>query len=212
MRIIIRLIILSAAVFTFTSCEIYSGYMTEGFKEYSLRDRGPAGGWIFHIADNGDGTRTYYEAALADQAVEVEWINAGVSPNPQETENGNTDTVIGSGWSNTMAIISQENHTSSAAQLCRDYRGGGMDDWFLPSQDELERMCWNLRGITYDSVINPEVPGAAGGGVGNWADHYWSSSEFGQYNARFQQFFNGYQTFLPKSNLRNVRAIRAFTY
>ncbi len=193
------------------SCEVYTDYIESCEQEvnYNLRDRGPAGGWIFHIIDNLDGTKTYYEAAPVDQGVSVVWINAGTSPDPQQTLNGNTGTAIGTGWDNTLAIIAQTNHTSSAAKLCRDYRGGGFSDWFLPSTDELYYICWNLRGLQYNSVQNPDVPV---GGIGGFGDYYWSSSEFNLYNARFQQFIDGYQSYLSKSNLRNVRAVRKFTY
>jgi len=212
MRRNISVIIISALVLGTASCEVYTDYIESscGQKiDYQLRDRGPAGGWIFHVIDNPDGTKTYYEAAPVDQGVGVTWINSGTSPNPQQTLNGNTLTAIGTGWDNTLAIILQLNHTSSAAQLCRNYRGGGFSDWFLPSMDELERICWNLRGIAYNNVQNPDV---AAGGVGGLGDHYWSSSEFNLNNARFQQFSDGYPTYDSKSGYRNVRAVRKFTY
>ena len=53
-----------------------------------------------------------------------------------------TDTAIGTGEENTIAIIDAQGGiaTSYAAGVARSYRGGGFDDWFLPSKDELNQM------------------------------------------------------------------------
>lgn len=53
-----------------------------------------------------------------------------------------TDTSIGSGFSNTNKIISIFGNSSVyAANACRDFKGGGFVDWFLPSAKELEELC-----------------------------------------------------------------------
>lgn len=74
---------------------------------YSLRDIGEAGGYIFHIIDNGGGSFTYYEAAQADSALGT-WSNVASLIG--------TGTAIGTGAANTLAIIAQVGHTTSAAQ------------------------------------------------------------------------------------------------
>jgi len=79
---------------------------------YSLRDIGPAGGLIFYI--NGIGT-TYFEAAPTDQSVEYDWSNVLLEIGA--TAQG---TAIGTGQSNTAAIIAQAGHEYSAAQICDD--------------------------------------------------------------------------------------------
>lgn len=48
------------------------------------------------------------------------------------------------GASNTAAIIAQAGHTTSAAKLCVDYRGGGFADWYLPAIDELKLFWSNI--------------------------------------------------------------------
>ena len=148
----------------FLSC--YDG-VQDAYEEgrgYKLGDRGPAGGWIFYLNPNykADGWR-YLEAVPEDQSDAEYWINWGSSPNPQATLNGKTSVGIGSGKSNTEAIIAQAGHTNSVAVKCRNYRGGGYDDWFLPSYDELDQMRINLH-------LSGVVPFAA--------DTYWSSSEY----------------------------------
>lgn len=108
---------------------------------YKLRDIGPAGGLIFYINPNWktDGWK-YMEAAPFDQSSVQRWSNnltaIGISAQ---------GTAIGTGPSNTTAIINQAGHTDSAAQICRNYNGGGKSDWFLPSKDELNQMWLNLK-------------------------------------------------------------------
>ena len=69
-------------------------------------------------------------------------------------------TAIGTGFTNSDAIITQEGHLSSGASLCRNYTGGLKTDWFLPSQDELNQMY-----LHKDTI----------GGID--AGQYWSSTE-----------------------------------
>ncbi len=80
---------------------------------YSLTDVGPAGGWIFHIINNGDGTYTYYETAPLDYNAgqTIQWSNiTGTLVT--------TGTAIGTGQANTTAIIAQAGHITSAALVC----------------------------------------------------------------------------------------------
>jgi len=86
-------------------------YFTDTVGAYSLRDTGPGGGLIFYI--DGAGT-TYYEAYATNQSISQEWSNV------TSTEIGTTGTAIGTGLANTLAIINQDGHTSSAAKLCND--------------------------------------------------------------------------------------------
>lgn len=81
---------------------------TAGINTYSLRDIGPAGGWIFIVS----GT-TYYESAPYDQPQNI-WSNV------TGTLIGTTLSDIGAGQSNTLAIINQAGHFTSAAKICND--------------------------------------------------------------------------------------------
>jgi hypothetical protein len=118
----------------------------------------------------------------------------------QITLNGNTSTAIGTGLANSTAIITQSELTASAgsaAKLCRDYRGGGLDDWFLPSKDELAQLYANQD-------------------VNRWGgfaeDYYWTSSEYNAKNAWSQHFITGKQPGTYKSYERLVRPVRAFAF
>ena len=168
--------------YIFTNCDV-------------IGETGPAGGLIFY--DKGyvsDGWR-YLEAAPSL------WNGGSGDPNQKwsniSTEMVTTDTAIGTGLANSNFIISQPGHTESAAKLCRDYNGGGKDDWFLPSLSELNLMYANLYNI--DTPI--------GGFV---ISTYWSSSEGFAGRAWSQSFSDGGSDSNYKFNLLRVRAVRAF--
>jgi len=85
---------------------------------YNIRDTGAGGGLIFYVNNNGDGTYTYYEATANDvTATPVEWsniFNIEIGASAQGT-------AIGTGITNTNAIIAQAGHTDSAANECYNY-------------------------------------------------------------------------------------------
>lgn len=82
-----------------------------------------------------------------------------------------------------------------AYTLCEQYRGGGYDDWYLPTKEELNWVYVNLR----------KTAKIAGDGV------FWSSSENYNSYAWLQNFVDGqwYGHYL-KINIYSVRAVRAF--
>jgi hypothetical protein len=129
-------------------------------------------------------------AALNDQSVGIQWYNGTNVPIIT------TGMAIGSGQSNTIAIISNQGQGTYAAIMCDNLVLNNYDDWFLPSKDELNTMYINLKAK----------------GLGNFADgHYWSSSEYKtDTNAWYQYFGLGSQNSAGKEYEYYVRAIRAF--
>ena len=133
-------------------------------------------------------------AATSDQSTGIRWYNGSF------TTTGATGTAIGTGLSNTNAIIAShgETATSYAAGLARAYTGGGYTDWYLPSKEELNKLRMNRDGI---------------GGFAD--DFYWSSSEYGVDGvlAWYQNFHIGADQGAIDKGIRtfNVRAIRAFS-
>jgi hypothetical protein len=129
-------------------------------------------------------------AATSDQG-QIKWHN------DSNTTTGATETDIGTGFSNTIAIITSQGATTTdyAAGLARAYAGGGYTDWYLPSKDELNKLYLNRVAI---------------GGFA--ANNYWSSTEFGNDRAWRQNFSSGsgYQSDYLKNFTFYVRAIRAF--
>jgi hypothetical protein len=152
------------------------------------------GGKIAYILQQGD---SGYDAniqhgliaAISDQTSAIRWHNG------TNKITGAKGIVIGTGFANTNSIISAqgETTTSYAAGLARAYKGGGYDDWFLPSKDELNKL-----------YINKVI---IGGFVNN---NYWSSSEKDFEFAYKLNFTNGDQNANNKVNVFYVRAIRAF--
>lgn len=91
-----------------------------------------------------------------------------------------------------------------AAHAVRDKTYGELNDWFLPSKDELNMMYVNLlSGTDENSDAYTPVGGFASGG-------YWSSSESDSTNAWYQVFPRGNQYSGEKDLTIRVRAVRAF--
>jgi hypothetical protein len=130
-------------------------------------------------------------AATFDQSLgtAVQWFNGSY------TTTNATGTAIGTGSANTTAIINSQGNTGSyAAKLCRDYRGGGNTDWYLPSKDELIKLILSKVAI--------------GGFSAN--SNYWCSSES---SINFSwMYYTSNDSFLEtfKANLAHVRAVRSF--
>ena len=143
------------------------------------------GGTIFYIDSSG---KHGLIAATSDQSRLTPWWNGSF------IVTGATSTTNGS--SNTTSIINvQGNSGSYAAKLCRDYRGGGKNDWFLPSKEQLSTL--------YSQKVL----------VGGFADEiYWSSTEYELGSAWVQYFLDGSQWVDNTSDGATVgtRAIRAF--
>ena len=136
---------------------------------YNIRDRGPAGGFIFY--DKG-----YYSDGW--RYLEVAPKEIGPCMFGFYRKDGTTNAMVGTsddigkGKENTEKLFvamkdaayttSKGSETTSeyAAKKCVDYTLNGYDDWFLPSRDELEMIRNNLyRERIYNQLT------------------YWSSSE-----------------------------------
>jgi hypothetical protein len=131
-------------------------------------------------------------AATADQSSGsgIRWNNGSY------TTTAATGTAIGTGLANTNTIITSQDaiSTSYAAGLARAYNGGGYNDWYLPSKDELNKLYLERTAIG-----------------GFQLNYYWSSSEYGNTSAWNQNLNGGYQNeWGGKDGINYVRAIRAF--
>ena len=153
------------------------------------------GGKVAYILQSGDlgfdaNTQHGIIAATSDQSSSIWWTNIGY------VSTGATGTTIGTGFANTMKIISTQGGTLSnyAAGLARTYNGGGYNDWYLPSIDELKKLYQNRVAI--------------GGFSGN---NLWSSSEIDNGNVFTFDFWDtGLQMNIIKLGRCSVRAIRSF--
>jgi hypothetical protein len=105
---------------------------------------------------------------------------------------GGTSTVIGSGLTNSILILSGcTGNTMIAADVCigLTMSGGG---WFLPSKDELNEMY-----LRKDIIGNFQI-----------YDNYWSSSQSTPETAWMQFFKDGTQAEGDKDQLYRVRPIK----
>lgn len=126
---------------------------------------------------------------------------------------GETAQSMTDGKSNTTAIITQEGHTNSAAKLCADYRGGGFDDWYLPSNRELSLLFSYDFTVDYvlDNDSDPSTNGLTQEHFPITSRKYWSSTEQETDAAyAFEVRFNFYGNYTFKSSNFKVRAIRSF--
>jgi hypothetical protein len=156
------------------------------------------GGKVAYIFQSGDPgfvtNQTHgFIVSTSDISASAPWWN-GVA----YTLTNATGTALGTGLTNTNAIIaSQGNSGSYAAKLCADYSvtvdGVFYDDWYFPSMNELDKIYLN-KGLI----------------GGSFSNYYWSSTESSQTNARVQNFLNGLQTHQWKDPAYAVRAIRSF--
>jgi hypothetical protein len=151
------------------------------------------GGIVSYILKSGDsgyivGQTHGLIAAPKDLSAGIQWNNGSFF-----ITTGATGTAIGTGMANTQAIIAAQGVGSYAAYLCDTLNLNGYNDWYLPSQNELNELYVNQLAI---------------GGFSS--NVYWSSSESSSTNA-WSQLFNDplpYNSF--KSVPCYVRAIRSF--
>jgi len=80
-----------------------------------------------------------------------------------------------------------------AKKMCTEYRGGGYDDWYLPSEEELNFIYRNL-------ARKGKIIGSG---------RFWSSSG-DIYEAWGQNFGDGWRTKHSRTDRDSVRAVRAF--
>ena len=143
------------------------------------------GGIVFYIDSTG---KHGLISATADLSLSTPWWAGSFAiVNAVSTTDGS---------SNTTAIINaQGNSGSYAAKLCRDYNGGGKNDWFLPAKDQLN-LLYKEKAMV--------------GGFSN--EIYWSSTEFDTGSVWVQYFLDGSQSLDNPSDGATVgtRAIRAF--
>ncbi|MFC6878018.1 hypothetical protein ACFQZF_05370 [Flavobacterium myungsuense] len=110
------------------------------------------------------------------------------------------------GKANTVAILVQNgNAINTAAYVCDQYSNSGYDDWYLPSNFELDR-CYDAA-----LIINRILPPSNGFKVDQNV-YYWSSTQqpFLPCFAYAKIFDLAYTTQQTKLNNHLVRAVRMF--
>ena len=106
---------------------------------------------------------------------------------------GATGIALGTGSSNTAAIVASCSSSGIAAQICSDLVLNGYNDWYLPSKDELLKLY--------------QVRASIGGFAYNY---YWSSTQSDSYNSWELNFMDGLFYTYYKIGAPLVRAVRSF--
>jgi hypothetical protein len=107
-------------------------------------------------------------------------------------------TAIGTGYANSLAIAGQAGNdaNNSAAALALGYSVGGIEDWYLPSSEEL-RELWKIR-IAPNAILPFFSFWSSTQNAGN-AGQAWDSGGADPVN------------YAAKSSATPVRPIRAFS-
>lgn len=106
------------------------------------------------------------------------------------------DSAIGSGYSNTIAIVNTCIDFSSAAFNCYQFYNGPYSDWYLPSIQELKE----IYKVQSQLDLNPNPSG----------DWYWSSTQLSFTHALAINFLTGEIIAKPKGEVGKVLPIRNF--
>jgi len=173
---------------------------SEEFQVKTVGNIGASGGYVYY--DKGaysDGWR-YLEAApsnlIYNGSDKIQWGCYGLKVN--QTYSG-----MGFGPQNTARIISQCSSQNCAARLCDQYTINGLNDWFLPSNDELFAFYKSAANV-YTIAANP------------WNDvsqkYFWSSTEdLNAFEANILDAWQGYfWTYDKNYSLVRARPVRRF--
>lgn len=183
-------------------------------------DIGPGGGLIFLVS----GGLSYEMAPKAWSGAGTPDAAATWCDSVPITVDGTSNTV-GAGAANTAAMASSVACSSNAAAAVLAYPGtdSSAGQWFLPSLDELNAMCYYSRYLTAspDPTAScsgfsgtAQDPGFASGDYGFPSSYFWSSSQYSAnptYNGWAQNFANGLES--GESKILSgmlVRPVRAF--
>jgi len=117
---------------------------------YNLRDRGPAGGFIFHIVDLGGGNYSYYECSPYENTpAYFSWCRDLILDAQ--------DTIVGSGASNTQAILNTVCGAGfPAAEVCSQFQIVDFTlEWALPTD-------WSILSGQGSNTVSVYVGAAPG--------------------------------------------------
>ena len=185
----------------------------------NIGDIGPGGGIVFHDAGKDEYWGRYLEIAPQScEGVKLPWRPAGNDKTVYKDTNGQSAAElrvlakgIGMGKVNTRIVTLALGAGGYAAKYAEDLNCSGVDDWFLPSKDELD--------LAYNRLAQNRVGGQNTPVGGFNKGYYWTSTDYNNKTAWSQYFMDGQQfdrvqtlsgNRLPPANPFRVRPIRAF--
>lgn len=188
-------------------------------------DIGPGGGVVFYARTPGAFSEslmrqidcdeecldlTVTVSATSDEitALTFDYLEVAPSSAIRELPQAGTDltsgtfTALGTGQANTNVFLRQfpdESASNNASHFANGYANAGVDDWFLPSEDELALLV--LRHLKSELGASDSLPGS---GL-----YFWSSTDsetFFMNTNNFYKHFGGNST-----QVHSVIPIRAFS-
>ncbi len=185
----------------------------------NIGDIGPGGGIVFYDAGKDEYWGRYLEIAPKScEGVKIPWRPAGNTKTVYRETNGQTAAEmrllakgVGMGKVNTRIITLALGAGSYAAKYAEDLNCSGVDDWFLPSKDELDS--------AYNRLAQNRVGGQDTPVGGFNKGYYWTSTDYNNTTAWTEYFMDGQQfdrvqtlsgNNKPPANPFRVRPIRAF--
>jgi hypothetical protein len=176
-----------------------TGPSFESTFSYKVGDTGPGGGIIFFVDRfNEYSDFTYLEMAPDSTRVLRTWSQSTPSNYQTTSVTGASNAGLGSGSSNTAAIVAQGNSNSAtcAATYCDSLTSGGQSDWYLGSIGEMKlasEVLLLLRDTSW------------------YQGYYWSSTQADNDEAYYMQaIIAGSVSGNLKNSSIEVRAIRKF--
>ena len=171
-------------------------------------DIGPGGGELTYASTTAFAcgttlTSQCHYLEVSPKLGKTTWCNNTVSNVP-----GATGYTFGTGARNTLAMLTANGSftgcTAGAATLASSYRGGGLSDWFLPSQYDLR----TVKNTVYDSLGTPLAPQfITAVASGSW----WSSTQGSFAPTAYAVTASGaIATDVSKAYSYEVHAMRAF--
>ncbi len=143
----------------------------------AVEDVGPGGGIVFYDAGKEEPWGRYLEYACSGWQQSCDG-----SPDPEVLFGcGNSypelDETIGLGKPNTERLVEKCGAESAAGVALAHVSPNGLDDWFLPSQWELEELHKYLDRYVFPAKsFDPDQVEEAGFGSDSYSSEYWSST------------------------------------
>jgi hypothetical protein len=207
----------------------------------SVGDTGPGGGPVIYVSATPITLRSAGKTVTRIEMAPNTWIGVTYATDPNiamcQAYNGggplwtgsrpggwlgysnvSLPTGLGYGLENTNKLLSFNSSNVScaeagqAASVARNYSGGGLNDWFLPSLDELNIVCRYANTLSMTSTAICTSGTVRGGFLDTPNSSWWSSSIYDNqlnYVIRIRGADGTYR-FSTQSNTASVRPIRMF--
>ena len=161
---------------------------------YPLGSVGPGGGIIYFDKQTVSNGWRYLEVAREDYATPVQF-------GCNNTNIPGTLLTVGSGLSNTNALVSGCSTLNTPARLCNDAVINGLSDWVLPSKDDFQTIYQNVFLNGLGNFINTN---------GSQWNRYWTSSQINAQTVWAHDFTPYFQQVVWKSDQAKIRPVRQF--